>query len=170
MFKKLVSLLSLVFIVNYNIIASASPTPSSSSNAADKSSAGADNQTLSSSLEITQAWARPSVSTSNNSAIYMTIKNNSDNEHKLVSVSAIDAANKVEIHQTFTDEKGVSKMVTIDSLVIPKQSTVIMQPGGIHIMLFNLKTPLAVGDKVKLQLKFADLPPQILEAEVKQEQ
>ena len=121
---------------------------------------------LSNDLEFVKPWARPSMSTNNNSAAYFTIKNNSDKEYILIGVSAADTANNVELHQSFVDEKGVSRMTNIDKMVIPSHAEVALKPGGNHIMLFDLKHSLKTGDKFKLELKFDKADPKTIDVEV----
>ncbi len=122
------------------------------------------------SIETLNAWARPSTSTivgkRNNSAIYLEIVNNSDTDYNLVNVSS-DVANKVELHKSFVDEKGVSKMVKLDKLVIPTKTSAVLQPGGMHIMLLDLKTILKVGDKFDLFLYFDNNIQKVVQVEVK---
>ncbi|MFU7500641.1 MAG: copper chaperone PCu(A)C [Candidatus Tisiphia sp.] len=120
------------------------------------------------SVTILNAWARPSatVSKNNNSAIYFEIFNDSDLDYNLVNVSS-DIANKVELHKSFVDEKGVSKMVKLDKLVIPAKSSAILQPGGMHIMLLDLKAILKVGDNFDLFLYFDNGLQKVVKVEVK---
>ncbi|WP_425362559.1 copper chaperone PCu(A)C [Candidatus Tisiphia endosymbiont of Hybos culiciformis] len=131
-----------------------------------------NNNTIASaeSIETLNAWARPSTSTivgkRNNSAIYLEIVNNSDTDYNLVNVSS-DVANKVELHKSFVDEKGVSKMVQLDKLVIPTKTSAVLQPGGMHIMLLDLKTILTVGDKFDLFLYFDNNTQKVVQVEVK---
>lgn len=109
-------------------------------------------------LSFVNAWARPATSTAgkiNNSAMYLVIKNDSGANYNLINVSS-DIANKVELHQTFTDEKGISKMVKLDNLLIPTKTSVELKPGGAHIMLYDLKQSLKEGDEFKVYLFFDD--------------
>jgi len=41
-------------------------------------------------------------------------------------------------------------------VTIPPQTPVKLAPGGTHLMLFDLKTPLKAGEKVVLKLCFED--------------
>lgn len=120
-------------------------------------------------LEIVKAWARPSMSPNNNSAVYFTVKNNSNYPYELVGASAIDVANNVELHQTFVDTQGISRMVAIDKIVIPANSAVMLKPGGMHVMLFDLKRTLKVSeprDKFNLDLKFEGVGVKTIEVQV----
>ncbi len=122
------------------------------------------------SIKILNAWARPSIfsigtNKSSNSAIYLEIFNNSEVDYNLVNVSS-DIANRVELHKSFVDEKGVSKMVRLDKLVIPAKSSVVLQPSGIHIMLLGLKRILKIGNKFDLFLYFDNSIQKIIQVKV----
>lgn len=104
---------------------------------------------------VTDGWVRY-IPTSSQSpaAAYMNIQNNSNNDIRLIKASAKNIAGNVELHQSFVDEKGISRMVSIDHIDIPENTTVSMKPGGIHIMLLDLQKTLKTGDIVDLELIF----------------
>ena len=115
-------------------------------------------------ISVVSAKARPSISGSNNSAAYITIKNN--NKQDLVILAAMakknkdsagSLANTVEMHMIVTDNQGVSRMVKVDRLLVPKESELVMKPHGVHIMLIDLKKPLNYGDKIYADLIFEEI-------------
>lgn len=118
-------------------------------------------------LEVTNAWARSSLSSNNNSAAYMTINNPTNKQITILGASAADVANNVELHKSFVDEKGVSRMASIDKIVVPAKSSISLAPGGIHIMLFELKRKLSAGDNFKIVLALEDMDAITVDAEVK---
>lgn len=117
-------------------------------------------------VEIIAPWARPTNPANNNSAAYFQIQNNSDREVNLINVSS-DIANKVELHNSYIDEKGVSKMAKVDKLVIPAKGDITLKPGGMHVMLLDLKDKLEVGSRFDLFLYFDDKTQQKITIEVK---
>ena len=118
-------------------------------------------------LEVTNAWARSSLSSNNNSAAYMTINNLTNKQITILGASAADVANNVELHKSFVDEKGVSRMTSIDKIVVPAKSSISLAPGGIHIMLFELKRKLSAGDNFKIILALEDMDAITVDAQVK---
>jgi len=64
-------------------------------------------------------------------------------------------------------ENGVMEMRQIKSLELPAKQTVKLEPGGLHIMLLDLKKPLKLGDKVPLRLTLqrADLSKTVVEVQ-----
>jgi copper(I)-binding protein len=122
-------------------------------------------QTQGAQLTVTSATARPSMDGSKNSAAYISLHNNGAADITIIGATSMTAANNVELH-TITDESGVKKMVRVDKLVVPAGGDLVMQTGGIHIMLLNLKTALNVGNKFDIELHTIELGTQIVSVEV----
>lgn len=118
-------------------------------------------------LTFTNPWARPVTlipNTITNTAVYLSIKSNTAADYKLINASS-DIANRTEIHQTVTDQ-GVSKMVKISNFSIPGNTVVNFEPGGAHIMLYDLKRSLNLGDKFKITLFFENGSAKDIEVQV----
>ena len=92
------------------------------------------------SVLVNDPYVREPVPGRSMSAAFMTLTNTSDELQRLVSVSA-PWASSIEIH-THLHEDGVMKMRQIESLEVPAGESVTLEPGGLHLMLFGLKTPL----------------------------
>jgi len=99
--------------------------------ASDESSSG---------LSVSDPYVREPVPGRAMSAAFMTLINESDAPRQLLSVSA-PWAGAIEIH-THLHENGVMKMRQLSALEIPAKSSVTLQPGGLHLMLFGLEPPL----------------------------
>ena len=69
----------------------------------------------------------------------------------LIQVSS-PVAGLVELHE-MKMENGVMLMRPLQKIDLPKGQTVKLEPGGLHLMLEELKQPLKAGDKVPLTLK-----------------
>ncbi|MGC0371960.1 MAG: hypothetical protein DGJ47_000661 [Rickettsiaceae bacterium] len=110
-------------------------------------------------LIVKESWARTSIPPNNNSAAYMKITNPNKEQITIIGASAAMVANNVELHKSFVDEKGISRMTSIDKIVVPGESTIELAPGAIHIMLFDLKKNLSLDDKFKLILKLEGMKP-----------
>ncbi len=103
-------------------------------------------------LKVEEAWARPAIGP--NGAVYLTIEGGAT-DTALTAVSAsTDVAAAVEIHQTVIRDNGAMGMTRIPRLEVPAESTLIMVPGGMHIMLIDLAKPLALGDTFDVTLTF----------------
>jgi copper(I)-binding protein len=65
-----------------------------------------------------------------------------------------DIADKVQLHE-MTTVNGVMKMRPLEEgVTIEPGKTIKLAPGGIHLMLFDLKGTLKQGDKVPVTLQF----------------
>jgi periplasmic copper chaperone A len=104
-------------------------------------------------LVITQAWSRATPGGAKTGSGYLTIENKGPAPDRLVGGSA-DVADRVQVHE-MTMNNGVMTMRPLDSgLVIEPGKTVKLAPGGYHLMMFDLKSPLKQGDKVQVTLEF----------------
>jgi copper(I)-binding protein len=104
-------------------------------------------------LVITQAWSRATPGGAKVGGGYLTIENKGSAADRLIGGSA-DIAAKVQVHEMAMNN-GVMTMRPIDKgLTIEPGKTVKLAPGGLHLMLLDLKSPLKQGDKVPLTLEF----------------
>lgn len=99
------------------------------------------------------------------SAAFMQFQNSDEAEHFLVSAST-PAAAVVELHMHTMDD-GIMRMRQVAHIHLPPKQTVSLQPGGLHIMLFDLSAPLNLGDRVPITLTFIDGSTKEIAAEVR---
>lgn len=105
--------------------------------------------------------------TTENGAVYMTLKNNGQSDDTLVGVKT-DAAKVAELHETKIDENDVMRMQPAPNISISAGGSVTLQPGGLHVMLIDMQKELARGDKISLTLTFEKAGPMTVEAEVRE--
>lgn len=110
-------------------------------------------------LTINNGWARASIGSNSNSAAYMEIRNNSNQQITIIGANALEVSDNVELHKSFVDEQGISRMTDIDKIIVPANSTILLKPGQIHIMLFDLRQKLQAGDRFFLTLLLQDRAP-----------
>src|SRR6266849_6185492 len=104
-------------------------------------------------LVITQAWSRATPGGAKVGGGYLTIQNKGSAADRLIGGTA-DVADKVQVHEMATTN-GVMTMRPLDKgLSIEPGKTVKFAPGGYHLMLLDLKSPLKQGDKVPVTLEF----------------
>jgi periplasmic copper chaperone A len=104
-------------------------------------------------LVITQPWSRATPGGAKVAGGYLTIENKGSTPDRLIGGSA-DVAARVEVHEMATDN-GVMTMRPLDSgLTIEPGKSVKLAPGGIHLMMFDLRSPLKKGDKLPVTLEF----------------
>jgi copper(I)-binding protein len=103
-------------------------------------------------LEIDTPWARATIGTARPGAAYVTFRNTGDQLEKLVDISTPAAAHS-EVHE-MTHEGGVMKMRPVGPLEIPPGEEVRLEPGGMHIMLMQLRQPLREGESIPITFIF----------------
>ncbi len=105
-------------------------------------------------VEIEGAVARVASPLAQTAAIYMSIRNHSDEDDRLFRVES-DAADRVEIHTNIQTDDGVMRMVELeDGIAIASGASHQLAPGGDHIMLLGLTEPLEPGDTFELLMFF----------------
>lgn len=103
-------------------------------------------------VEVKDAWARPSVHGQQATGAFM--KLTAKERLQLLSVSS-PVAGVAEVHE-MKMEGDVMRMRAVSALDLPAGQTVELKPGGYHVMLMNLKTPLLKDTTVPLTLVFKD--------------
>jgi copper(I)-binding protein len=102
----------------------------------------------STSVKVENAWARASAPGQKAGSVYVDLTSASD--AALVAARSPLAA-RAELHSMST-EGGVMRMRALPRVELPAGRTVKLAPGGMHVMLVDLKQPLKAGDKVPLTL------------------
>lgn len=103
-------------------------------------------------VSISRAWARATAPGQNAGAAYLELKSAQD-----LTLTGVESpmAESVEIHRMSMND-GVMEMRMLETLALPAGQTVKLEPGGFHLMLFDLKNPLKVGGRVPMTLSFKD--------------
>jgi copper(I)-binding protein len=108
---------------------------------------------MASDVMVMNVFARASAtSAAKSGAVYLTIMNHGSEPDRLIGLSS-DIAGAAQMHQT-TEENGVASMRSVDELEIAAHSEQALAPGGLHVMLFNLRKPLKEGAHFKMTLQF----------------
>ena len=104
-------------------------------------------------LRVKDAWARATKGTGIG-AMYLTLEN-TDTGAVMILGAATPMAAAAEFHET-AEMDGMSHMTKLDSIPVARGATLTMKPGGLHVMLIDLKMSIAAGDTVPLVLQFRD--------------
>ena len=101
--------------------------------------------------------------------MYLTIEGgDADTALESVSVST-DVAAMAQIHQTVMMDDGTMGMTELPGVEVPAGETVMMVPGGVHVMLMQLSEPLELGDEIDVTLVFDNGTERVVTAEVRDE-
>ena len=101
-----------------------------------------------------QGWIRAMPPGQPVTAAFMTLVNPTASERRVVALDS-PIAGRVEIHQSLQSQ-GRSRMEPLDTLAIPAGDRVTLAPGGIHVMLMELRRQPRAGERLRLQLTFDD--------------
>lgn len=101
-------------------------------------------------VKIDNAWVRSTVGGQNVGAAYMTL---SSPQNVALIKATSDVSKTVEIH-SMTMQNGIMKMRMLDQLTVEAGTPLKLEPGGLHLMLFDLKKPLVAGQYVNFELTF----------------
>jgi periplasmic copper chaperone A len=106
------------------------------------------------SVKVTDAWVREMAAGRTVTAVFLELTNAGGAERRLVR-GATAAADTLELHEMKRDG-GMMRMAPVPQISIPAGETVSLRPGGLHLMLFGVKRPLAAGDTIRVTLTFDD--------------
>ncbi len=102
-------------------------------------------------IKVGDARARSTVPGRTVTAAYFTISNTGSADDALVGV--ISSSGPAALHSTSMAD-GIMRMRQIDRLPLPAGTTIRFEPGNIHLMLTELREPLAAGGNIELSLRF----------------
>ena len=130
-------------------------------------------------VQIDGAWVRTSPSMATAGAAYMDITVNEDDQLLSISVDSAIAAT-AEVHETVmagqtdgsmsddtVEGMGEMMMQRVEAIDLPAGETVALEPGGYHIMLLDLATPLETGNSIDLTLTFANAGEQVVTVDIR---
>lgn len=103
-------------------------------------------------VTIKNAWVRAPAPGRPMTAAYLTIE--SSQPLTLFKVTS-PVAGTVEMH-TMNMKGDVMEMRQVEGIDVKPGAPANLAPGGLHLMLFDLKKPLKAGDTVALTLSFKD--------------
>lgn len=104
-------------------------------------------------LEISNGFSRATLPNAPVGGGYITITNKGAEADRLVS-AASPAAGVVQIHQMKMDGDVMKMNELPDGVEIPAGATVVLEPGGLHIMFMKLNAPFVEGTKIPVTLTF----------------
>lgn len=104
-------------------------------------------------ISITDSWARVTLGNIANSAAYFSIDNSGKSDDRLIEARG-EISKKIELH-THIRDGDVMRMRRLDTgVAVPAGKSVAFAPGGHHIMLIGVNSPLKEGNTIALTLVF----------------
>jgi hypothetical protein len=105
-------------------------------------------------IVITDATVREMLPGRSMTAGYVSISNQTASDIELVAATSSQFGS-IELHQ-HSHKDGMMKMELMPSVPVAAGQKVDFQPGGLHLMLFDAKASLTVGQKIPLVFVFKD--------------
>lgn len=115
-------------------------------------------------IEVKDPYVRQAPPNALATAAFMVIRNTGDKDVKVLK--ADNPASKVTELHTHLHEGGVMKMRQVPGIDIKAKGEAVLQPGGLHVMMIDLKAPLKENDIVPITLMMADGSSKRIDAKV----
>jgi copper(I)-binding protein len=104
---------------------------------------------LADTVKVDAPWVRATAPGQKVAGGFMTLTADAD----MVLVGGASPVSKhVELHY-MKMENGVMEMREMKEIQLPKGKAVSLEPGGLHVMFIDLKTPIKAGQRVPLTLR-----------------
>ena len=87
-------------------------------------------------LEVTDAWIRAPTTSNSITAAYCVFTNHGEQDIIIVSASSLSVGS-IEFHES-RYENEMHRMIQLTQLRVPAKGRLDLEPGGVHLMLFNL--------------------------------
>lgn len=116
-------------------------------------------------VTVEDVWGRPSPMQAGNAAFYMQVTGG-EADDTIVSASSTACA-VTELHETKMQDGVMSMQERPDGIPVPAESTVSLEPGGLHVMCIDSET-FELGDMVTVDLEFAEAGTVTVEAEIRE--
>ncbi|MDT0604942.1 copper chaperone PCu(A)C [Thalassotalea castellviae] len=111
-------------------------------------------QAFAETVVVEHGYIRATIPGTTVSSAYMEIKNTSKQDIVLIGATS-KVSDRIEIHEHVMNDE-MMRMQQRESLTIAANDSVVLQPSGYHLMIFNLAEPLKVDANVELTLQFSD--------------
>jgi periplasmic copper chaperone A len=103
-------------------------------------------------IRIERPWARATPGQSRIGAAYFTLEDVGAAPDRLIAIETPVAA-AAELHTHMLDG-NVMQMRPVGAIEVHPGEPTVLQPGGLHVMLVDLKAPLKTGDRFAMTLTF----------------
>ena len=104
-------------------------------------------------LVVSVPWARATPPHAPVAAGFLTVQNRGTSPDRLLAVETA-AAQRVEIHEV-REQDGIARMrQLVEGLPLPAGATVLLAPGGYHLMFIQPAQPFVAGEQVAATLVF----------------
>jgi copper(I)-binding protein len=118
-------------------------------------------------VTIDDPWGRPSPTSTGNAAFYMAVTGG-ETDDRIASASS-PSCEVTELHETTMQDGVMSMQEQTEGIPIPAGSTVMLEPGGLHVMCIGVQKALVAGETVNVQLEFENAGAVTVQAEIREQ-
>ncbi|HCM47790.1 MAG TPA: copper chaperone PCu(A)C [Colwellia sp.] len=105
-------------------------------------------------ITVSEGYIKASIPGSSITAAYMTISNAGNKAITLQKISST-ISDRIEIHEHSMSD-GMMRMRQVTEITIDANNEVVLQPSGLHLMIFSLKQKVTDKDVIPLTLYFSN--------------
>jgi len=105
-------------------------------------------------LKALDGWIREAPPTAPVRAGYLVLRNDGETGQEVIAARSA-AFGAIEIHEMIDKGDGTMRMRPVASVTVPAGGDVVLEPGGLHLMMFRPARALALGERVGLTLELA---------------
>jgi copper(I)-binding protein len=105
-------------------------------------------------VSVDQPYVRLAPPNAPATGAFMVIRNGGDKDVRVVR--ADNPVSRVTELHTHLNEGGVMKMRPVTAIEVKAKGKAVLEPGGLHIMMIDLKVPMKEGDSIPITLSFDD--------------
>jgi copper(I)-binding protein len=103
-------------------------------------------------MTVSHPWSRATAPSQKTGAVFMEISTKTGAGDRLIGAESEDA-DRVQIHG-HTRDGDIMRMRPVEAVDIPAKGSVMLAPGGFHLMLIGLKVPLFEETTIPITLIF----------------
>ena len=118
-------------------------------------------------VTIDDPWGRPSPTSTGNAAFYMAVTGG-ETDDRITSASS-PSCDVTELHETTMQDGVMSMQEQTEGIPIPAGSTVMLEPGGLHVMCIGVQEALVAGETVNVELEFESAGTVTVQAEIREQ-
>lgn len=105
-------------------------------------------------LEVEDAWVK--VMDSGMTSAFATITNPTDEPIRIIAARSIRFTPAMELHEVRMEDGAMQMQQKSGGFVVPAGETIVLEPGGDHLMLMKIKQSITAGEEVPIRLITAD--------------
>lgn len=115
-------------------------------------------------ITVMHPWAPPTLGKQRAGVAYFSLRNAGAQADRLLGID-VPGGGHAQMHSSEMRD-GIMRMRPTDAPSIPAGGELVLQPGGMHVMLTDLPAPLIKGESLRLILRFERMGPVLVEAAI----